>query len=645
MFVTPFQIILKIQSRRVMNPLRLRNRGNGGANLFFNLNGRIALACFSVIMLTSIMTATAQELPEYRLSDVVVTAGRVPISFSDLARSVIVIGPEEIKDAPVNSVQGLLQYAAGVDLGQRGVDGVQADVGIRGGTYNETLVMIDGVSVNDPQTGHHNLNLPVSLDDVQRIEILKGPGSSIYGADAFSGVINIITKKGGGKALSLESSGGQNGYYDGAIHASYPTGIVSSRISLSKQKSDGYMHNTEFDITDFSYGSSVRAGKGRVNLFFGYNDKKFGANGFYSVLFPNQWEHTTTKLLSIGGEFGSASFSLSPKIYWRRNDDNYLLDYVRPSVYQNIHQTNIYGAEVQASLVTKFGTTSFGGEYNTDKIKSTNLGDHSRYKRGLFAEQMFSPLKDLTVTANAFAYDYSDIGWRFWPGLDLGYSLSKDLRVYASVGKAFRIPTYTELYYISPATVGNPNLQHEETLNYEAGFNYTKTAFNFKLSLFRKEGKNLIDWVRAADSQPWTAMNIAKLNTDGIEAGVTLDPSYFVKDFPVYRISADYTYLNSDKNIDNLQSLYLLQYLRHQFILTLLNRWWFGIEQSWAVKYESRINYNNYFLVDSQLFKKFDHFKIFLKATNLFNKSYYEISGVPLPGRWITAGIKYNIGT
>jgi|GEM_PF-3739607 len=131
-----------------------------------------------------------QNLPQYNLNDIVVTASRVPLTFSDLTRDVIVIGPEEIKNLPVNSVQGLLQYALGVGLEQRGIDGVQSDVTIRGGNSEETLIMIDGVGINDPQTGHHNLNLPVPLQDVQRIEILEGPGSSIYGANAFSGVIN-----------------------------------------------------------------------------------------------------------------------------------------------------------------------------------------------------------------------------------------------------------------------------------------------------------------------------------------------------------------------------------------------------------------------------------------------------------------------
>ncbi|MCL5029874.1 MAG: TonB-dependent receptor [Bacteroidetes bacterium] len=618
--------------------------------LFEKINQNfISIIKFISVLLVFIFFAaspelSAQVLSEYRLNDIIVTASRTPTSFSDLTRNVIIIGPEEIKDAPVNSVQGLLQYAAGVDLQQRGVDGVQGDVSIRGGSFEETLIMIDGVSVNDPQTGHHNLNLPVTLDDIQRIEILKGPGSSVYGANAFSGIINIITKKSSAKSLSLETSGGQNGYYDGLIHASLPVGILNNHISLSKQKSDGYMHNTEFDITDFTYGSSISSGSSNVNLLFGYNDKKFGANSYYSVLFPNQWEHTTTKLLNLNGSFGSESFLVLPKVYWRHNDDNYILDYTNPAFYENNHHTDVYGAEVQASIVSNIGITSFGGEYNTDKIVSNNLGNHSRVKKGIFAEQKISPLDDFTVIADAYAYDYSDIGWKLWPGINLGYNVAKDVRLYGSIGEAFRIPTYTELYYSSPASVGNPNLQTEETVDYEIGLNTLHPEYNARASIFYKQGKNLIDWVRASSTQPWTARNITKINTAGVELNLEVDPSALIKNFPIYKASLDYTYLNSSQVADEFQSQYLLQYLRHQLIVNVENNWWAGIRQSWELRYESRVNAADNFLVDTQLSRSFNQWKIFVKATNLFDKSYYEVSGVPLPGRWITAGIKLNIG-
>lgn len=593
------------------------------------------------LVLFEFLPITAQT-KEYELNEIIVTASKSPISISDLTRDVIVISKDEIKSLPVNTPQDLLQYIGGVDLRQRGINGVQADVSIRGGNSEETLILIDGIKVNDPQTGHHNLNLPFSLENIQRVEILKGQGSRLFGPNAFSGVINFITKKGNSDFFSVEASGGENNYFAGNISGSYSLGLLNNYISFSKTKTNGYRHNTNFDRLNFSYNSSIKAGTGRVNIFFGFTDNKFGADGFYGVKYPNQWEHTTTKFLNTGAEFGNEVFSISPKIYWRRNDDNYLLDYEKPEIYQNIHQTNVYGAELQSSIKSEIGTTSFGGEFINDEIKSTNLGVHSRDKKGIYAEQKVSLIKNFDIITGAFIYNYSGLGWKFWPGLDLGYSFSESVRIYGSIGKAFRIPTYTELYYSSPISRGYPELKPEETLNYEAGLNFIKDLYAVKVNLFRKEGKNLIDWTRI-NSEPWTARNIAKVNTNGIEINFTVNPSLIINNLPIFRISLDYTFLNSDKKTESYESEYLLDFLRNQFILDLENYWWFGIRQSWLFRYEDRVNFEDNFIVDSQISKEIGSLYLFLKVTNLFNKSYQQISGVPLPGRWIITGIKFKL--
>jgi len=585
----------------------------------------------------------AQTEPKYQLDDVVVTSSRTPVAFSDLSRSVVIIYPDEIKNAPVNNLQDLLQYVSGIDLKQRGVEGVQADVSIRGGSFEQTLVLIDGIKISDPQTAHHNLNLPFTIDNVERIEILKGQGSSIYGPNAFSGIINIITKKGREKSLSLQLSGGDNGYYQGAVNGSFLLGEMGSNISFSKNKSDGYRHNTNFDIINFSYSSSFNSAIGNANLFAGYNDKKFGANSFYSERFPNQWEHTTTKFVNLSFNAAIKDFLLIPKLYWRRNDDEFLLNYENPSFYRNIHQTNIFGAELQSSLNTNLGVTSFGAEYKKDQIESSNLGNHSRKNFGVFAEHNFSLVDDVTVIAGAFAYNYADIGWKIWPGVDVSYKIIPGLRLIASVGKAFRIPTYTELYYSDPVTKGDANLKYEETINYEIGANLTKDFYNANVSLFRKEGTNIIDWARASDTQPWMVMNIAQVNTNGIELGFALNPAKLIKVVPLYNFTVNYTYLQSDKTTSTLQSRYVLDYLRHQLVVNFSNPLFLNIKQSWFLRYEDRINFEENFIVDSQLLYEINRFEIFVKATNLFNKSYKDIVGLPLPGRWIIAGMKITI--
>lgn len=603
---------------------------------------RSGLLAISGVLLLSLVIS-AQDNIKHTLDDVVVTASRTPVAFSDLTRSVVVIYPDEINETPVSSIQDLLQYVSGVDIKQRGIEGVQADAGIRGGSFEQTLILIDGVKLSDPQTAHHNFNLPVSLDNVERIEVLKGQGSSIYGPNAFSGIINIITKKGRENLLSLQAAGGENGFYEGVLSASFLLGNLGNQISVSKKKSDGYRHNTDFYIINVSYGSSFESDLGSVNLFFGYNDKEFGANSFYSTAFPNQWEHTTTKLVSVSIKTGSENLSVSSSGYWRSNDDEFLLNYENPSFYRNTHKTNVYGFELQSSLNTSIGITSVGGEYSKDKIESSNLGNHSREKYGLFAEHFFSPVKNLTAIVGAFAYDYALIGWRLWPGFDVAYRISPNIKLFGSVGKAFRIPSYTELYYSDPVTEGDASLQHEETINYEIGANIIQSFYSVTVSLFRKEGKNLIDWVRTSDDEKWMVMNIAEVNTSGIDAGISFMPKMIIPGLPVSRLGINYTYLNSDKSTPEFRSRYVLDYLRHQLIVNISNDFFFNIKQSWAFRYEDRVNLESNFIVDTRLMYSIQQFEVFVKASNLFNKSYKDITGLPLPGRWITGGVKFSI--
>lgn len=607
------------------------------------MNRFFLLAAFSLLTILTIQTVTAQNLPEYKMSEMTVSAGRVPLTFSSLARSVVLLDELRIRSFPVNNIQDVLKYIGGVDLKSRGAEGVQGDVAIRGGTFEQTLILLNGMKMSDPQTAHHNLNIPVSLDNVERIEILKGQGSRIFGPNAFSGAINIITKKSNSPFLSLSVLGGEHNLYETGIEASYPIGITRNNISFTKKKSDGYRFNTDFDITNFSLQQNFSTEPFNVNLFFGYNDKKFGANSFYSNLFPNQWEHTTTKYLNGSVEFALGDLLMSPKISWRRNDDDFFLDHNKPDWNRNIHQTNSYGAEVQSSLKTKFGTTSFGGELGKDEITSSNLGEHSRIKGGFFAEQVFEQLENFTSSVGFFIYNYSGIGWKLWPGLDISYRLNENAKVFASVGKAFRMPTFTDLYYKSPANIGNPDLTYEETINYEVGFSFQQNIVRTDVSIFLKNGKNLIDWVRANNLSPWKVENVTSMKTYGAEISVSLNTVGWFGNSAIKQIELSYAYLTADRSASNFESKYLLDHLRHQLIASITNDLPFEILQNWSFRFQDRVNLASQFTIDTQLQRKIGTFEISIRATNIFDRKYSDFSGVELPGRWISAGMKYSI--
>lgn len=573
------------------------------------------------------------------IDEIVVTAGKVPFSLSEVPRSITVITQEELKNAPVQNIQDLLSNYSGIDIKKRGPEGVQADVSIRGGSFEQTLILIDGIKMSDPQTAHHNLNLPINIEDVERIEILKGQASSIYGPNALSGVINIISKKGISNKMTANLSGGSSGYYQGALSVHSPFGSLSNMFSFSKTKSDGYRHNTNFDIVTAYGNSSFGFNSGNVNFTLGYTEKKFGANGFYSDKYPNQWEETKTFFTSSSVNFALGNLSVNPKAYWRNNKDYYLLDYQRPSFYKNTHETNSYGFELQSTLTTDAVTFSLGGEYNFDKIESSNLGNHTRNKGGISTEIYSAPIKNLRLIFGGFAYYYDSFGVKFRPGVDIGYKISNKISIYTSAGKSFRIPTFTELYYSSPAQLGNVNLQPEEAVTYESGINYYSSSFTSNIGVFLRKGNNLIDWIRETSDKPWRSENVAVINTMGFDLSFSFFPENFFDDSFIKKIKISYAYLDSDIEKNSYQSKYVLDHLRHQLISEITHYLPLNAFMSWVFRYEDRLDQESYFVTDAKLAIPLYKTELHIEVTNIFNHSYLDISGIPMPGRWIKAGL------
>ncbi len=576
---------------------------------------------------------------EYNLDSILVTANRVPTSFSEIGRSIEVINQKEIRQLPVSTIQDLLEHASGIDVKQRGTEGVQADVSIRGGSFEQTLILIDGIKLTDPQTGHHNMNLPIALDQVERVEILKGQGSRIYGANAFSGVINIITRKNANNNFQLNLQGGEHSFYKLGINSSWKFGITNHHVSFSKTKSDGYRFNTNFENYNFSINNSFNFSRAVINTLYGFTDKNFGANSYYTTRFPNQAEKTKTQLAAISSDIEFDSFSLIPKIYWRKNDDEFVLDKYNHSFYKNNHETNVYGGELQATTNILGGATSFGIEYTSDKIVSNNLGEHQRERKGFFIEQKVNLAKYLNLNLGGFAFNYSNLGWKFWPGFDVAYSPTSNLKIFVNFGRAFRIPTYTELYYSDPVTKGNPKLQPEESNNYELGINYNLKSVKLNASVFRREGKNQIDYIKEVD-EIWNAKNITEVNTNGFEIGALFR---FEEGSFLNTIQIDYTYLNSDKIETEQISRYTLTHLKHDLNVKLFKKLPLGISQGWTLNYENRISLEDHFTIDAKLTKTFSNLNVFIKVSNVLDEVYEEIPGVPLPGRWIIGGVKINL--
>ena len=586
----------------------------------------------------------SEEKPEvYEVEPIVVTGGRTVSDPRRNNRSVAAVTREKIESLPVHSPSGILKYVPGVDLRRRGPLGVQGDVSIRGASFEQTLVLVDGFKVSDPQTGHHDLDLPLTLDDIEQVEILKGNASSLYGPNALGGVVNFITRRPSGKGARLRGTAGEFGLLEAGASLTLPAGRTENRVSALLRQSEGYRPNTDFHIATASYSGALSMETADVRLRLGYTDKEFGANGFYTDRYPGQWEETETSFLGLSADTGGEDFTISPALYWRRHRDRFLLDRADPSFFENRHTSDVYGAELHTLGASRWGTTALGVEIGGEEITSASLGDHRRVRGGLYGEHRVEVNDRLSAAIEAFAYYYSDWGWEVWPGLNAGCRLGDSARLFASAGKSFRVPTYTELYYTSPANVGNPDLVPETVWSWEAGASWSAGPFSAEAALFRRDGENLIDWTRQDEESPWQVRNVASVASGGFELGFSYQPPLREAGALLRSVEAGYTFLDSNRSRSEFESKYLLDHLRHQVVAGVGHGFLLGTTMNWTGRWQERLDGESHFLLDGRLFRRVGNFLIFLEARNILDTEYTEVGNIPMPGRWVAAGVKLDL--
>ncbi len=578
--------------------------------------------------------------------DIVVTASKIPTHFPSVARSVIIIDQDQIENSGVSTIEQLIETSTGIDFQKRGNLGVQADLNIRGATFEQSLILIDGVKMSDPQTGHHIMDIPLTIYDIQKIEILKGQGSRLYGPNAFGGIINIITKNASSTEVSILNLLGENKFYERNLTLLIPMLSGGHRLSVAQKISDGYQENTDFNIKTASYGFHYRFGKHQLSLQSGFMDKQFGANRFYHPEFPNQWERIKTSITKINANGELFSFKYTNNLFYGYHTDEFMLNRDNPSFYHNRHYTNVYGMDLHLSKYSSLGNSSIGGEAIREIIESNNLGSHQRLKTGLFLEHQLT-LMNLNIILGSTYYRYSDQGWHIWPGFDVGYQITEQSNLYTSVGYAFRAPTFTELYYNDPANQGDADLKAEKGWNYELGYRYVNSNLNTNIALFRREGINLIDWVWQGGDSIWQVMNISKINTNGIEFDVNYKNLFKTDLWGLNSINLNYTFINSEKDLSGAISKYALTYLRHQATF-VINLHLFTPSLKLIAKYcyEDRLHFGERYILDTNLSWQIGKYvKFHFDVLNMFNHVYEDFHSVPLPGRWIKSGISFKLNS
>lgn len=594
--------------------------------------------------------AQKDTITEVNIQEVTINGNRLQMPLLQKPSGILIIDSQQINHLPVQSISDLLHYISGVDIRQRGSNGIQSDVSIRGSSFDQVLILINGIKINDPQTGHYSFNLPVDISNVDHIEVHKGPSARIFGQNAFAGAINIITKNPDDKYIQLQSIAGDFGLAGGNFSASIPGSRIKNYFSASFDRSSGYKYNTDYKITNFFYQSEVKTESGIINILSGYSGRKFGANGFYSGPdYKDQYESVQTSLVSISfsPSLKTRMLKLNNRLYWRRNKDEYLFIRNDPAFYRNVHVNNIIGFDINLSSENLLGVTGIGIDMNMPWITSNRLGNRNREAVTLFIEHRISLLKgDMNIIPGIQFNVLSDFENNVLPGIDFGYSINPYLMAFFNSGYTYRVPSFTDLYYEDPVNKSNPDLQPEYAFSNEAGVKTLKVnGLSGQLSFFSREGYNLIDRIKETKEDKWDPVNIGKVILNGIDLTLKLEPGKLIgkNNFIINTFDFGYSYV--DSRIVGYQqpfSKFAQENLRNQVVIGFGMKYYKNISQSFNLRYIDRVNMEDYTVVDSRLGWYSQKFSFYIDLTNITNVECWEANFVTLPGRWLKAGVTYK---
>jgi iron complex outermembrane receptor protein len=592
-------------------------------------------------------SATAQsDTTATKLDEIIIQENRIQIPFSKQSRNITVVDKFQLETTPARSLAEVLAFVPGVDVRQRGVTGVQADIGIRGGSFEQTLMLINGIKLSDPQTGHHMMNIPVPMVNIDRVEVLKGPASRIFGQNAYAGAINVITQLSEERFARVQGYMGDFGMKGLNFAGSLPVGKYKQNLSLSYDDSDGHQYNSDYRFSNYFYEGGLELNaKNSIRGMIAYTDRTFGANGFYTSTFPDQWESIQTTLAALSHTLTLNRFSLNTRGYWRRNTDEFRLRRNEPAFFQNNHTTDVIALEANGSFETKLGTTGFGLETRKESIESTNLGNRSRNLTGIFLEQLVQLGAKIDLRGGIYSNYYSEYGWRHFPGAEMGFQASESLRFYTGYGVSYRIPTYTDLYYIGPTNIGNDKLAPEQAQNYEFGVKYSKSNFRTEAAYFVRSTDNLIEWARMQETKTWQPQNFSKVNFNGLEISMNYRVNPNGKKIQLKELNLSYNYIDASLNeLPGIETRYALTALRNQIIGGLLIGLGRKIEWNTKVRNVERISQDPYFLLDMRMdYNRTGRVGFFAEASNITDSDYIEAGTVQMPGRWFRAGFMVNL--
>ena len=586
----------------------------------------------------------------------------------------------QIKQTSAQSMDAFMKTIPGVDVRQRSVGGTQADVSIRGGSFDQVLVLLNGVNITDQQTGHYNLNVPVELTEIERIEVLQGSAARRYGSQAFSGAINIVTNPQRKSTVDVAMTAGSYGTYTQKLTFGAVKKKLSHFTSVSHQTSKGYIQNTDYNILNlFSHTHFAPDKAGNFDLQLGYQQKSYGANSFYTQAYPNQFEHNRTQLALLSWQKQIQKLDISAGVQYRRHYDRFELfrnfeDIPVWYLDHNYHLTDVAGVSVHFEYADRFGKINIGASSRYDHIYSTVLGnvipDESKHPENIFEKgknKKFNREADRLL--NTAYLDYSkgmgtfyvsagtslsyteDFGIKYHWGADLSYVPSHHWSIYTSFNTASRLPTFTDLYYQNATHISNPELKPESSFTSEAGVKSEINRFNVQAGFFYRIGSNIIDWIRYPGQEKWESVNLTELNT----IGMNISARYTFSNSFLKNIFLAYSFIQTDKQANGYDSKYALDYLKHQLIFRLHHQLMKNVTMSWNAGYYDRAGgyvdfetgvltgYKPYLLAGCRIAREKAGLMIYVDINNLLNESYVDYGGLVQPGIHGNVGISWKM--
>jgi len=603
-------------------------------------------------------SAIPDEVTQLHLQEVQVVSQQTEIH-SQAYRLVTQINSDAIAALPATTVTDLLETLPGLDIRTRGASGAQADVSMRGGTFDQVMILLNGVSVSDAQTGHYAMNIPIPLSAIERIEVLEGAAASLAGGNAFCGAINIVTRHADQDTYHVGMQMGMNYFAKADLTGGWRRNEWRVLASADYAHSNGYyapapsdkeataLLNSDFNGANIYLNATWRG----LEMQAGAQYKDAGAGMFYGFGSQDQFDATRTAFGSVRYTHSWGKWSLDAMAAYRANHDRYEWHRGTPS---NRHLTQNTTAALQAHYASSVGKTTVGIEARNENIHSTNFGDHNRLNIQYFAQQTFH-VQHLSTSLTAGGVYNTSFAHHWTVGADLGYAFDCGVSLYANANRSLRMPTFTDLYYDAGNQLGNTDLMPEKAWTASLGAAY-KHVFDgagtmaVNAELYHRWGRDIIDWIYVAEDakRPYHAQNQQRVNTLGVECSVQYRLNRWLRN-----VQITYAFTNLDINLQLTNSRYL-DYLRHKVVAQVEHGIYAGLGAAWTLMYRERVGqFNNadgtvidfrpVLLLDGKIYYDLTHWRFAVSCTNITNRHYYDYGGVLQPGAWAKLSIEYHL--